>query len=73
MAIVRWIGRTFSIFAAFTVEQENPALDKGINGGALRVAGGAHRTALQAGAQILALSMWQCGGRLHTWMMSLIV
>ncbi|MEZ5628143.1 MAG: hypothetical protein R3E34_11535 [Rhodocyclaceae bacterium] len=28
-----WIGLTYAIFAAFTIKQEKPSLDKGINDG----------------------------------------
>src|SRR5574337_338811 len=33
IAIVLWIGLTYTIFTAFTVKREKPTLDKGISGG----------------------------------------
>jgi len=85
VAIVLWIGRTYTIFTAFTVKQKKPTLDKGISGGwLLAVVATQSIAALSAllAAHIsqpyklelnfFALSMWLWGGMLYIWMMSLI-
>ncbi|RBO90416.1 voltage-gated anion channel [Pseudochrobactrum asaccharolyticum] len=33
LAVVLWLGLTYTIFTAFTVKRDKPTLDKGINGG----------------------------------------
>lgn len=85
VAVVLWIGLTYTIFAGLTIKQEKPALDKGISGGWLlavvatqSIAVLAALLATHAGQPIrlemnfLALSMWLWGGMLYIWMMSLI-
>jgi len=64
VAIVLWIGLTYTIFTAFTVKQKKPTLDKGISGGWLlavvatqsigtqRPARCAYQPALQTGAEL---------------------
>lgn len=85
VAVVLWIGLTYAIFAAFTVKDTKPALDRGINGAwllavvatqsiaVLSALLAAHAdTHARAMLNFLALSMWLFGGMLYTWMMSLI-
>ncbi len=85
VAIMLWIGLTYTIFAGFTVKEHKPTLDKGINGAwLLAVVATQSIAALSAllAAHIdqpgklemnfLALSMWLWGGMLYIWMMSLI-
>ena len=79
-----WFAFTYLIFAAFTVKEQKPALDQGINGAWLlavvatqSIAVLAALLAPQAGAQrlaldFLALSLWLFGGMLYIWMMTLI-
>ncbi len=84
-ALGLWIGLTYTIFAAFTVKAEKPALDRGINGGWLLAVVATQSIAvlaalLAAGGEVgwgltldfIALSMWLWGGMLYIWMMSLI-
>ena len=84
LAVVLWVALTYAIFAAFTIKEEKPALDRGIGGGwllavvatqsiavlsaLLAARGGPFRIELN----FLALSMWLWGGMLYIWMMSLI-
>jgi len=85
MAAALWIGLTYSIFAALTIKQHKPPLDRGISGAWLlavvatqSVAGLSALLATQVGQpyklelNFLALSMWLWGGMLYIWMMSLI-
>lgn len=85
LAIVLWIVLTYAIFAAFTIKESKPTLDRGINGGwllavvatqSLAVLGAliaAHSPApWKLELNFLALSMWLWGGMLYIWMMSLI-
>ncbi len=84
-ALGLWFGLTYTIFAAFTVKGEKPALDRGINGGWLLAVVATQSIAvlaalLAAGGEVgwgltldfIALSMWLWGGMLYIWMMSLI-
>lgn len=85
LALVLWLGLTYAIFTAFTVKEDKPTLDKGINGawllavvatqsvavlGAILAAHIAQPYRLEL--NFLALSMWLWGGMLYIWMMSLI-
>ena len=85
LATLLWIALTYTIFAGFTIKEEKPTLDKGINGAwllavvatqtiaALSALLAAHVS--QPGKlelNFLALSMWLWGGMLYIWMMSLI-
>ena len=85
LAIVLWVGLTYTIFAGFTIKREKPALDKGITGGWLLAVVATQSIAVlsallatHAGQpsrlemNFLALSMWLWGGMLYIWMMSLI-
>lgn len=85
LALVLWIALTYTIFTAFTIKEEKPTLDKGINGAwllavvatqSIAVLSALHATHLpqpyRFGLNFLALSMWLWGGMLYIWMMSLI-
>jgi tellurite resistance protein TehA-like permease len=85
LALVLWFVLTYAIFAAFTVKESKPTLDKGITGGwllavvatqSLAVLGAliaAHSPApWKLELNFLALSMWLWGGMLYIWTMSLI-
>ncbi len=85
LATLLWIALTYTIFAGFTIKEEKPTLDKGINGAwLLAVVATQSIAALSAllaahvsqpgklELNFLALSMWLWGGMLYIWMMSLI-
>lgn len=85
LAILLWFGLTFSIFAIFTVKENKPRLDNGINGSwllavvatqaiaALSASLAAHvGDAYHLQFNFIALSMWLWSGMLYIWMMSLI-
>ena len=85
LALLLWVGLTYTIFAAFTIKEVKPTLDKGISGGWL-LAVVAPQSLAVLGALLaahapqhwrlelnfFALSMWLWGGMLYIWMMSLI-
>ena len=79
-----WVLLSYTIFTAFTVKEDKPALDKGINGGWLLAV-----VSTQAIAQLCllltpafpddrlalvfaGLALWLWGGMLYIWMISLI-
>jgi tellurite resistance protein TehA-like permease len=85
VAIVLWVGLTYTIFAGFTIKAKKPTLDQGLSGawllavvstqsiavlGALIAAHVGQPYKLEA--NFFALSMWLWGGMLYIWMMSLI-
>ena len=85
LALVLWVGLTYTIFTAFTIKEEKPSLERGISGGWLlavvatqSVAVLSAHLAAHAGQpyklelNFLALSMWLFGGMLYIWMISLI-
>ncbi len=85
VAVLLWIILTYTIFTAFTVKEEKPSLDKGINGAWLLAVVATQSIAVLAALlaaytpqphrldlNFLALSMWLWGGMLYIWMMSLI-
>ncbi|HUX29110.1 MAG TPA: tellurite resistance/C4-dicarboxylate transporter family protein [Thiobacillus sp.] len=85
VAIMLWIGLTYTIFTGFTIKEDKPTLDKGINGAWLLAVVATQSIAVlgallaahidQPGKlemNFLALSMWLWGGMLYIWMMSLI-
>jgi tellurite resistance protein TehA-like permease len=85
LAAVLWLSLTYAIFAAFTIKQTKPALDKGISGAwllavvatqSLAVLGSLHAVHVHAPWKIafnfFALSMWLWGGMLYIWLMSMI-
>ena len=84
-ALALWLVVTYGTFAALTVKDEKPTLDRGINGAWLLAVVAAQSIAvlsallaLREGAgfkvqlNFLALCMWLWGGMLYTWMMALI-
>ena len=84
-ALALWLLLTYTVFAAFTIKEDKPPLDRGISGGWL-LAVVATQSLAVLGALIaarigqpwrlelnfFALSMWLWGGMLYIWMMSLI-
>lgn len=85
MAAVLWVGLTYTIFTAFTIKENKPALDRGITGGWLLAVVATQSLAVLSALiaahidqpwklelNFLALSMWLWGGMLYIWMMSLI-
>jgi tellurite resistance protein TehA-like permease len=82
--IVLWFAINYSVFTAFTVKQEKPPLEVGINGGWL-VAVVATQSVSILGELVLkqihpyeewvhlfSLSFWLWGGMLYIWLISLI-
>ncbi|MFV0490592.1 MAG: tellurite resistance/C4-dicarboxylate transporter family protein [Pseudorhodobacter sp.] len=85
IAVVLWLILTYTIFTAFTVKEEKPPLEKGINGAWLLAVVATQSIAVLSSLlavhieqpqrldlNFLALSMWLWGGMLYIWMMSLI-
>ncbi len=85
VALLLWVGLTYTIFTGFTVKEQKPSLDKGISGAWLLAVVATQSIAVlstllaahvsQPGKlelNFLALSMWLWGGMLYIWMMSLI-
>jgi tellurite resistance protein TehA-like permease len=85
VAIVLWIGMTYTIFAGLTIKERKPTLDQGISGAWLLAVVATQSIAVlsallaahvgQPGKlelNFVALSMWLWGGMLYIWMMSLI-
>ena len=85
LALLLWVGLTYTIFTGFTVKEHKPTLDKGISGAWLLAVVATQAIAVlsallaahvgQPGKlemNFLALSMWLWGGMLYIWMMSLI-
>ena len=85
LALILWIGSTYTVFAAFTIKERKPSLDEGISGGWLLAVVATQSIAVlsaylaaqwgrpyRLGLNFLALSMWLWGGMLYIWMISLI-
>jgi tellurite resistance protein TehA-like permease len=85
VAIVLWVGLTYTIFAGFTIKERKPTLDQGISGAWLLAVVATQSIAVLSALiaarigqpyrlelNFLALSMWLWGGMLYIWMMSLI-
>ena len=85
VAILLWVGLTYTIFTAFTIKQQKPTLDKGISGAWLLAVVATQSIAVLSALlathigqpyklelNFFALSMWLWGGMLYIWMMSLI-
>ena len=85
LALILWLGLTYTIFTAFTIKARKPNLDQGISGAWLlavvatqSLAALGTLLAAQVGQpyrlelNFFALSMWLWGGMLYIWMMSLI-
>jgi tellurite resistance protein TehA-like permease len=86
LAVVLWIVLTYGIFAALTVKEDKPALDKGLNGGWLLAVVAPQSIAvlsallaahlaqpLRLALNFIALSLWLWGGMLYIWLMSLVI
>ena len=84
-AIVLWVGLTYAVFAAFTIKEDKPTLDRGITGGWLLAVVATQSIAVLSALlaahigqpwklelNFFALSLWLWGGMLYIWMMSLI-
>jgi tellurite resistance protein TehA-like permease len=85
VAVVLWVALTYTIFTAFTIKEQKPTLDHGINGGWLLAVVATQSLAVLSALiaahfaqpwrlelNFFALSMWLWGGMLYIWMMSLI-
>ena len=85
VAIVLWVGLTYTIFAGFTIKERKPTLDQGISGAWLLAVVSTQSIAVLSALlaahvgqpyklelNFLALSMWLWGGMLYICMMSLI-
>ncbi len=84
-AVALWLALTYTIFTAFTIKEEKPALDQGISGAWLLAVVATQSVAVLSALlaarvgqpyklelNFFALSMWLWGGMLYIWMMSLI-
>jgi tellurite resistance protein TehA-like permease len=84
LAVVLWVGLTYTIFTSLTIREDKPPLAEGINGAWLLAVVSTQSVALLS-AQLaeffgpyrlvtntFALSMWLWGGMLYIWMISLI-
>jgi tellurite resistance protein TehA-like permease len=84
-AVALWLALTYTIFTAFTIKEEKPALDQGISGAWLLAVVATQSLAVLSALlaarlgqpyklelNFFALSMWLWGGMLYIWMMSLI-
>lgn len=85
VAVVLWIGLTYTVFTALTVKRHKPPLDQGISGAWLLAVVATQSIAVLSAhlaphaaplfrleLNFLALSMWLWGGMLYIWMISLI-
>ena len=85
VATALWGGLTYTIFAAFTIKEDKPTLDRGISGSWLLAVVATQSIAVLSAVlaarigqpyklelNFIALSMWLWGGMLYIWMMSLI-
>ena len=83
--VVLWIGLTYTMFPAFMIKAEKPALHEGISGAwllavvatqSIAVLGlylAAQRTgATRSALEFVALCLWLCGGMLYIWIVSLM-
>jgi len=85
LAVVLWIGLTYTVFTAFTVKREKPSLEYGITGAWLIAVVATQSIAVLAALvarewpqpgrlefNFFALSMWLWGGMFYIWIISLI-
>jgi tellurite resistance protein TehA-like permease len=85
LALALWFACTYAIFAALTVKEDKPPLERGINGAWLLAVVATQSIAVlstllamnepmpyKRPLNFLALSMWLWGGMLYVWLMSLI-
>ena len=84
LSLILWALFTYSVFTAYTVKEQKPSLDRGINGGWLVTV--VATQAVSALATLLlpafvghhdvvlfiSLAFWLCGGMLYIWLISLI-
>lgn len=84
LSLALWALFTYSVFTAYTVKEQKPSLDQGINGGWLATV--VATQAVSALATLLlpafaghrnlvlfvSLAFWLCGGMLYIWLISLI-
>ena len=84
LSLALWALFTYSVFTAYTVKEQKPSLDRGINGGWLVTV--VATQAVSALATLLlpafvrhhdlvlfvSLAFWLCGGMLYIWLISLI-
>ena len=84
LALVLWVGLTYTVLTAFTIKAHKPRLDQGISGAWLLAVVATQSIAVlsahlathwaphQLALNFLALSMWLWGGMLYIWMIALI-
>lgn len=85
IAIIVWIGLTYTIFTAYTIVEDKPSLVEGLSGAWLLAVVATQSIAvlssliaaywpqpLRLELNFFALSMWLWGGMLYIWMISLI-
>jgi len=85
IALALWLLFTYAVFAALTVKEEKPSLERGINGAWLLAVVATQSIAVlstllaarepapfRLQLNFLALSMWLWGGMLYLWLMSMI-
>lgn len=85
LAALLWVVLTYTIFAALTVREDKPPLDRGISGAWLLAVVATQAVAVLSALiaahsdqpwklelNFVALSMWLWGGMLYIWTMSLI-
>lgn len=84
LCIGLWLGFTYFIFTSFTVKENKPTLELGINGGwllavvatqSVSTLGSLLTQHLKTGQQetvFFSLCMWLCGGMLYIWLIALI-
>ena len=85
LSLLLWLFFTYAIFAALTLKEEKPTLDRGINGAWLLAVVATQSIAVlstllamyeaslaRRALNFFALSMWLWGGMLYVWMMALI-
>ncbi|MGH7057021.1 MAG: tellurite resistance/C4-dicarboxylate transporter family protein [Acetobacteraceae bacterium] len=85
LAVCLWISLTYTIFTAFTVKREKPALEHGLSGAWLIAVVATQSVAVLAALiarergrpyqlelNFFALSMWLWGGMFYIWIISLI-
>jgi tellurite resistance protein TehA-like permease len=85
LGITLWVGLTYTIFAAFTVKRDKPALEEGLTGTWLIAVVATQSIAVLAASiarewseplrlelNFFALSMWLWGGMFYIWIISLI-
>jgi tellurite resistance protein TehA-like permease len=85
LAVVLWVGLTYTVFTAFTIKDDKPPLERALSGAWLLAVVATQSIAMlsalvaaheaqpyKLGLNFLALSMWLWGGMLYIWMISLI-